>query len=222
MIPQYCFQLIKSGGASGAGPRYHWASVGNETKPQHLAHTCVVSARKLQTQHRHEPGAAHKARNAASRAHCNHRSIRYTPLSAMQSTGTHAAPGGRHCTQDRTQRARRCCRCHRMALQGIPPSASGRCRASANRKSHAEQDGRVALTVGAVEHVDAVVGVLRRVAVHDVHEHHQAQPVRLVDERLQLVGRAGAAGGAEEVGDVVAEGAVVRVLLLGDAGGRRR
>jgi pyruvate/2-oxoglutarate dehydrogenase complex dihydrolipoamide acyltransferase (E2) component len=61
----------------------------------------------------------------------------------------------------------------------------------------------------AVEHVDAVVGVLRRVAVHNVHQHHHAQAVRLVDERLELVGRAAAGGDPEEVGDVVAKGAIV-------------
>ena len=41
--------------------------------------------------------------------------------------------------------------------------------------------------VSAVKHVDAVVGVLGRVRVHDVHQHRQAQPVRLVDQVLQLV-----------------------------------
>jgi hypothetical protein len=37
--------------------------------------------------------------------------------------------------------------------------------------------------------------------------------VRLVNQRLELVGGAAAGGDAEEVGDVVAKGAVVGVLL---------
>mmetsp|Transcript_12422 Transcript_12422/g.37369 ORF Transcript_12422/g.37369 Transcript_12422/m.37369 type:complete len:439 (-) Transcript_12422:393-1709(-) len=67
--------------------------------------------------------------------------------------------------------------------------------------------------LSAVEHVDAVVGVLAGVAVHDVHQHHQPQPVSLVDHRLQLVRGAAPATGRKEVGDVVAEGTVVGVLL---------
>ena len=75
------------------------------------------------------------------------------------------------------------------------------------------------------EHVDAVVGVLGRVAVHDVHQHHHAQAVRLVDHRLELVGGAAARGGREEVGDVVAEAPVVAACVCGgggSGGGSRR
>ena len=42
-------------------------------------------------------------------------------------------------------------------------------------------------SVCAVKHVDAVVGVLAGVAVHNIHENQQAQPVSLVDQRLQLI-----------------------------------
>jgi hypothetical protein len=42
-------------------------------------------------------------------------------------------------------------------------------------------------SVGAVKHVDAVVGIFAGVAVHDVHQHQQAQPVGFVNHRLQLV-----------------------------------
>lgn len=53
--------------------------------------------------------------------------------------------------------------------------------------------------VGPVPHVDAVVRVLRRMRVHDVHEHDEAEAVRLVDHRLELVGRAAARRGLEFV-----------------------
>mmetsp|Transcript_38602 Transcript_38602/g.114640 ORF Transcript_38602/g.114640 Transcript_38602/m.114640 type:complete len:500 (+) Transcript_38602:1140-2639(+) len=67
--------------------------------------------------------------------------------------------------------------------------------------------------VGAIKHVDAVDRVLRRMRVHDVHEHDKAEPMRLVNERLELLGSAAARGSCKEVGHVVAERAVVRVLL---------
>lgn len=51
--------------------------------------------------------------------------------------------------------------------------------------------------VSAVKHVDAIIGVLGGVAVHDVHQHSQAQPVCLVDQVLQLVRRATAAAGLQ-------------------------
>mmetsp|Transcript_34329 Transcript_34329/g.87789 ORF Transcript_34329/g.87789 Transcript_34329/m.87789 type:complete len:515 (+) Transcript_34329:637-2181(+) len=69
--------------------------------------------------------------------------------------------------------------------------------------------------VGAIKHVDAVHDVLGGMAVHDVHQHHQAHAVRLVDHGLELVGGAAARRGRKEVGHVVAKGAVVRVLLDG-------
>ena len=46
--------------------------------------------------------------------------------------------------------------------------------------------------VRAVPHVDPVVRVLGRVRVDDVHQDHEAEAVRLVDHRLELVGGAAA------------------------------
>ena len=47
-------------------------------------------------------------------------------------------------------------------------------------------------SVRAVPHVDPVVRVLGRVRVDDVHQDHEAEAVRLVDHRLELVGGAAA------------------------------
>mmetsp|Transcript_53980 Transcript_53980/g.110172 ORF Transcript_53980/g.110172 Transcript_53980/m.110172 type:complete len:679 (+) Transcript_53980:411-2447(+) len=66
---------------------------------------------------------------------------------------------------------------------------------------------------GAVEVVDAVKDVLGSVRVHNVEQHRHPHRVRLVDQALQAVGVTTAGGGGEEVGDVVAEGGVVGVLL---------
>ena len=66
--------------------------------------------------------------------------------------------------------------------------------------------------VGAVEAVDAVEHVLGRVRVHEVEVDGDALPVRLVDERLELLGRAVAARRREERRHLVAEAGVVRVL----------
>ena len=52
--------------------------------------------------------------------------------------------------------------------------------------------------VRAIKHVDAVVGVLAGVAVHDVNEHHQAQPVGLVNQSLQLIWSAKPAAGLQD------------------------
>ena len=43
--------------------------------------------------------------------------------------------------------------------------------------------------VSAIKHVDAIVGVLAGMAVHNVYEHNQAKPVSLIHQRLQFVGR---------------------------------
>mmetsp|Transcript_35037 Transcript_35037/g.85875 ORF Transcript_35037/g.85875 Transcript_35037/m.85875 type:complete len:423 (-) Transcript_35037:169-1437(-) len=69
------------------------------------------------------------------------------------------------------------------------------------------------LAVGAVELVDAVQAVGGGVRVHDVHHHRDAVAVRCVDEVLELIRRAAPRGHGEEVGDVVPERRVVRVLL---------
>ena len=53
--------------------------------------------------------------------------------------------------------------------------------------------------LGPVKHVDAVVAVLAGVAVHNVHEHQQAQPVRLINQGLELVRRAKPAAGLQAV-----------------------
>ncbi len=52
--------------------------------------------------------------------------------------------------------------------------------------------------VGAIKHVDAVVGVLAGMAVHNVNEHHQAEPVSLVNKSLQLIWSAKSAAGLQE------------------------
>ena len=67
--------------------------------------------------------------------------------------------------------------------------------------------------VGAVPVGDTIILVLAGVRVHDVAQHIQTVLVRFVDERLELVGRPAAAAGGEEVGDVVPERSIVRVLL---------
>ena len=38
--------------------------------------------------------------------------------------------------------------------------------------------------VRAIKHVDTIIGVLAGMAVHNVNQHNQAQPVRLVDKSL--------------------------------------
>ncbi len=52
--------------------------------------------------------------------------------------------------------------------------------------------------VCAIKHVDAVVGVLAGMAVHNVDEHHQAEPVSLVNKSLQLIRGAKPAAGLQE------------------------
>ena len=41
--------------------------------------------------------------------------------------------------------------------------------------------------VCAIKHVDAIVGVLTGVTVHDVHQHHQTQAMCLINHGLQLI-----------------------------------
>ncbi len=69
--------------------------------------------------------------------------------------------------------------------------------------------------VAAVEAAEALDFVLDGVRVHDVHDHGDAHRVRLVDELLELVGGAEARRCGVEVADVIAERAVVGVLLHG-------
>ena len=71
------------------------------------------------------------------------------------------------------------------------------------------------LVAGAVEVVEALGEVLDGVGVDDVQQDGEAEAVGGVDEVLEVLGRAEARGRGEEVRDVVAEGAVVGVLLDG-------
>ena len=64
----------------------------------------------------------------------------------------------------------------------------------------------------AVELADAFGEVLDRVGMNEIKEDDDAEPVGFINERAQLIRSAEAAGGSEEVGDVIAEGPVVRVL----------
>jgi len=52
--------------------------------------------------------------------------------------------------------------------------------------------------VCAIKHIDAIVGVLAGMAVHDVNEHHQPEPVGLVNKSLQLIWSAESAAGLQE------------------------
>ena len=78
-------------------------------------------------------------------------------------------------------------------------------------------------TIAAVEVLTGVTGkeakafvfVLHSMAVHEVHDDADALPVSFVDEFLQLLGSAEAAGGSKEVADVIAKRAVVGMLLNG-------
>ena len=56
------------------------------------------------------------------------------------------------------------------------------------------------------------IDVLGSVAVDDVHDDQQAHAVRSVHQELQVLWRPRARGDGEEICDVVAEAAIVRVL----------
>eukprot|EP00166_Cyanidium_caldarium_P005973 ctg_766.g154 len=71
------------------------------------------------------------------------------------------------------------------------------------------------LVVAAVEMVDAVHNIRRGVRVHHIHQHVDAQSVRRVDERLEVLRCATARAAGEKVGHVVPERGVVRVLHNG-------
>ena len=64
----------------------------------------------------------------------------------------------------------------------------------------------------AVEKGETIALVLDGVGMDNVHDDGQAHAVRLVHQRLQLLRRAETGARGEEVGDVVAEAAIVRVL----------
>ena len=71
------------------------------------------------------------------------------------------------------------------------------------------------LVIRSVEATEAFGFVLDRVAMHDVHDHSQAERMGVVDEVLQLFRGAEARGSGEETADMIAERAVIRVLLNG-------
>ena len=69
------------------------------------------------------------------------------------------------------------------------------------------------LVPGPVPEVDSVLLILLGVGVDNVHENRDTKTVRLVDHRLQLIGRPEATTRREEVRHVVPKGPVVGVLL---------
>ena len=71
------------------------------------------------------------------------------------------------------------------------------------------------LVVGAVEAAQTLDLVLHGVRVHDVHDDGDAAPVSVVDEGLQVVGGTESRRGGKEARHVVAERAVIGVLLYG-------
>ena len=66
-----------------------------------------------------------------------------------------------------------------------------------------------------VEIAEALELVLDHVRMHDVHDDGDALGMRGVDECLELLRSAEARAQREDVGDLIAEGAIVRMLLKG-------
>src|SRR5690606_38706420 len=71
------------------------------------------------------------------------------------------------------------------------------------------------LMLAAIKLVEALIYILHRVRMHDIHDDGYVHSVSGIDERLELLGSAETGSGCEVVGDVVAEGAVVGVLHHG-------
>ncbi len=69
--------------------------------------------------------------------------------------------------------------------------------------------------VAAVNTAQTLVLVLDGVAVHYVHDHGDAERMGLVYQALQVVGRAETAGGGVEAADMIAERAIIGMLLYG-------
>ena len=67
--------------------------------------------------------------------------------------------------------------------------------------------------IRAVEFGQAFQGVLHAVAVHDVHDHGNAFTVGVVHQGLELLGRAETGAQRKEITYLIAERAVIRVLL---------
>ena len=68
------------------------------------------------------------------------------------------------------------------------------------------------LPLSAVEHVDALGCVLHRMGMHDVQQHADAQPVRLVDQILEVLRAAKPAGGSKETGHLITKASVIRMF----------
>ena len=68
--------------------------------------------------------------------------------------------------------------------------------------------------VCAIIHADAVIGVLAGMAVHNVNQHNQAQPVRLVYQRLQLIWASKPAAGLHTARQIVFSYQQFEVILL--------
>ena len=71
----------------------------------------------------------------------------------------------------------------------------------------------VLLLLAEVVPVQAVAGVVRGVAVHEIHDHDHPHPVGSVNEVLEVLWTTRPRAHRKGVRDVVAEGGVVRVLL---------
>ena len=66
-----------------------------------------------------------------------------------------------------------------------------------------------------VETAQALGLVVHAVRMDDIHDHGDMAPVRLVHQGLELLGRAETRTQGKEIGHLVAEGAVIRMLLQG-------
>ena len=71
------------------------------------------------------------------------------------------------------------------------------------------------LIAGTIEVTESLEFILHCMAVHEIHDHMHAATVRVIDESLQFIRRTETAGSCKEVRYMVAEGAVIGVLLDG-------
>ena len=75
--------------------------------------------------------------------------------------------------------------------------------------------GAEILSAGTVKIVQTFGHILDRVGVHHIQQHGNAESMSGIDEVLQIIRRAEAVAGRKEGGNMVAERAIVRVLLNG-------
>ncbi len=68
------------------------------------------------------------------------------------------------------------------------------------------------LVVSSVPHVDTLIDVLGRMGMYNVNDDFDSVLVRLVDQLLEFVRLSESGGDTEEVRDMVAKRAVVRML----------